>query len=506
MSSAENLRTNIVDLEQSENFTRSRNEDAERVAAIAAFDRSLDTSDPFVAGFHDAILAMAISDPTLADNPIIHVNAAFERLTGYDRHEVVGRNCRFLQGPQTEADDVGRIRDAVAVPMRLETDLLNYRKDGTPFWNRLLVSPVFDHHRRVRYFVASQHDVTLERETLVLLAAEQRELEASAVEAAAKLADSSARLHFALKAGRLGAWTFDPVSQHLDASAGCKMVFGYDPDAVFGYAEFVDVLHPEDRSRVLAAIAETIETGSDYDIEYRIVTPAGDVRWIAIRGELLMRADGTPLSMTGFSTDISERKQTEEHRALLAGELTHRVKNTLATVSAIVNQTLRDAASLSEARDVIGARIGSLAVAHDLLLRDEVEGATIADILAGVMAPFDDGRGRLFSVAGPDVRLEPRVTLALSMALHELATNASKYGALSVDGGHVSIDWSVGIGDGGRRLAFRWEERGGPVVAPPTRTGFGSRMIERVLGQHMRGGVTIEYRPTGVVFTIDAPF
>ena len=266
------------------------------------------------------------------------------------------------------------------------------------------------------------------------------------------------------------------------------------------------MLHPEDRARVLAAIAETVETGRDYDIEYRVITPDGDVRWVAIRGELLLRADGTALSMTGFSTDISERKRVEEHRALLAGELTHRVKNTLATVSAIVNQTLRDAATLSEARDAIGARIGSLAVAHDLLLRDEVEGATIADILAGVMAPFDDGRGRLFSVSGPDVRLEPRVTLALSMALHELATNASKYGALSVEGGHVTIGWSVGIGDGGRRLAFRWEETGGPVVAPPTRTGFGSRMIERVLGQHLRGTSKVDYRPAGVVFTIDAPF
>lgn len=480
--------------------------DAERIAAIAVFDRSLDTSDPFVAGFHDAALAMVISDPTLSDNPILHVNAAFERLTGYDRHEIVGRNCRFLQGPQTGGDDVGRIREAVAQPARIETDILNYRKDGTPFWNRLLVAPVFDHNRHLRYFIASQHDVTLERETLVSLAAEQRALEASAAETRASLADSAARLQFALKAGRLGAWTFDPVSQHLDASPGCKIVFGYQPDAPFGYAEFVGVLHPEDRARVLAAIAETVETGRDYDIEYRVITPDGDVRWVAIRGELLLRADGTALSMTGFSTDISERKRVEEHRALLAGELTHRVKNTLATVSAIVNQTLRDAATLSEARDAIGARIGSLAVAHDLLLRDEVEGATIADILAGVMAPFDDGRGRLFSVSGPDVRLEPRVTLALSMALHELATNASKYGALSVEGGHVTIGWSVGIGDGGRRLAFRWEETGGPVVAPPTRTGFGSRMIERVLGQHLRGTSKVDYRPAGVVFTIDAPF
>lgn len=494
-----------VALEHSKNPQPLHDEDAERAAAIIAFSRSLDAADPFVAGFHDAVLPMAISDPTLVDNPIIYVNAAFERLTGYDRNEVIGRNCRFLQGPMTSGTDVGHIRDAVARPERIEIDLLNHRKDGTPFWNRLLVAPVFDRNDRLRYFIASQHDVSLERDTLVALETEQRQLEASAAEARAQLADSAARLQFALKAGRLGAWTFDPASQHLDASEGCKIVFGYEPDAAFGYAEFQASLHPEDRGRVLAAIAETIDTGCDYDIEYRVVTPTGDVRWVAIRGELLTRADGTPLSMTGFSTDITERKLTEDHRALLAGELTHRVKNTLATVSAIVNQTLRDAASLTEARETIGARIGSLAVAHDLLLRDEVEGATIGDIVKGVMAPFDDGRGRLFSVDGPIVRLEPRVTLALSMALHELATNASKYGALSVDGGHVTIGWSVGIGEGGRRLAFRWEEENGPEVAPPTRTGFGSRMIERVLGQHMRGTAQVDYRRTGIVFTIDAP-
>jgi PAS domain S-box-containing protein len=492
-------------LEQSKNQTSLRDEDADHTLILAAFGRSLDAADPFVVGFNEAILPMAISDPTLPDNPIIHVNAAFERLTGYARDEVVGRNCRFLQGPETRPEDVSRLRDAIGRSERIEIDLLNHRKDGTPFWNRLLVAPVFDRSRHLRYYVASQHDVTLERETLALLEAEQRELEASAAETQVRLADSAARLQFALKAGRLGAWTFDPASQHLDASDGCKIVFGYDPGAAFGYPEFLETIHPEDRARVVEAIQETIATGCDYDIEYRIVTPAAEVRWVAIRGELLTRADGTALSMTGFSTDITERKRTEEHRALLAGELTHRVKNTLATVSAIVNQTLRDAASMSEARDTIGARIGSLAVAHDLLLRDEVEGATIADIVTGVMAPFDDGGGRLFSVEGPHVRLEPRVTLALSMALHELATNAAKYGALHVAGGHVTISWSVGIGEGGRRLAFMWEETGGPVVTAPTRTGFGSRMIERVLAQHMRGTARIEYRDTGVVFTIDAP-
>jgi PAS domain S-box-containing protein len=252
---------------------------------MAAFGRSLDAADPFVVGFNEAILPMAISDPTLPDNPIIHVNAAFERLTGYARDEVVGRNCRFLQGPETYPEDVSRLRDAIGRSERLEIDLLNHRKDGTPFWNRLLVAPVFDRSRHLRYYVASQHDVTLERETLALLEAEQRELEASAAETQVRLADSAARLQFALKAGRLGAWTFDPASQHLDASDGCKIVFGYDPGAAFGYPEFLETIHPEDRPRVVEAIQETIATGCDYDIEYRIVTPTGEVRWVAIRGD-----------------------------------------------------------------------------------------------------------------------------------------------------------------------------------------------------------------------------
>jgi len=140
--------------------------------AVAAFEQSLDRTDPFVAGFEDSNLAMAISDPALDDNPIIYVNAAFERLTGYRRDEVVGRNCRFLQGPLTDPRDVGALRDAVACETRIEIDLLNHRKDGSAFWNRLLVAPVFDAAGTARYFIASQHDVTLERDRLVQLIAE----------------------------------------------------------------------------------------------------------------------------------------------------------------------------------------------------------------------------------------------------------------------------------------------------------------------------------------------
>lgn len=456
-------------------------------------------------GCRDAILPMAISDPTLRDNPIVYVNPAFEALTGYARAEVLGRNCRFLQGPMTDEAEVARLREAIRAREKVSVDLLNHRKDGSPFWNRLLITPVPDNEGTLRYFFASQHDVTVERERVTALEAEQLVLLADAERSQASLADSEARLHFALKAGQLGTWALDPETRHLDASSSCKVAFGYDPDAAFGYAELQAAIHPDDLPGVLAAVEATTTTGAPYDLEYRILTPSGEQRWIAAQGELLKRGDGSPLSMTGFATNISARKHAEDHRHLLAGELTHRVKNTLATVSAVVNQTLRNASSLEEATEVIGGRIASLAAAHELLLHDEVQGATVGDIVAGALRPFDGGDGRLYTAEGPDIRLSPSVTLALSMALHELATNAAKYGALSTAGGTVSIRWDLAGREEARRFTFSWSEQDGPSVTPPTRTGFGSRMIERVMAQHVRGAARIDYRPAGVVFTVDAP-
>ena len=449
------------------------------------------------------MMAMAISDPHQADNPIVYVNAAFEALTGYTAAEVVGRNCRFLQGPDTGVQDIDRLRAGIAAGRRTSVDLLNYRRDGSSFWNRLLVTPVFGENGAVRYFFASQLDVTIERERVAQLEAEQAGLLSENERVRREIRDTQARLELALQAGQLGTWVVDPVTRQLDASAGCKLAFGIDPGHAFSLQDFYDIVHPDDRTFVTTAINATIETGIPYEIDYRIVTKSGERRWIAARGTLLTRRDGSPLSMAGFVTDISARKDAEEHRALLASELTHRVKNTLATVGAVVNQSLRTATSLADARDTIGSRIANLATAHDLLIRDEIEGAAIGDIVRRSLHTFDDGTGHLFTIDGPDLRLEPSVTLALSMALHELATNAAKYGALSVHGGHVAIQWHLDGGeDGHRDFGFLWQESGGPVVSPPTRVGFGSRMIDRLMSKHMRGMAKTTYDPAGVCFRL----
>ena len=473
-------------------------------AAIDDYAHGLNACDPMQVGFAMTPMAMVVSDPTLPDCPLIYVNKAFERLTGFAASEVLGRNCRFMQGPLTDPDDVTRLREAIARQEPIELDLLNHHRDGTPFWNRLMVAPVFREDGVLRYYVASQIDVTIERYRVLKLEQDREDLAAKVAQRDADLAIHNARLRMALKAGALGTWTFDLPEHVLTASSSCKRIFGRAVAEPFTYDELLAAIHPEDLPAMQAAMAGTINHGEPYHIEYRILTPAGDQRWVSIHGDLQHRADGTALAMTGFSTDISERKFAEEHRAVLARELTHRVKNTLATVNAVVSQTLRDATSLEDAAVAVSGRISSLGAAQELLIQDEVEGAVIGDIVDKALLPFKDRDGARFSTKGPSVRLSPEITLALAMALHELATNAIKYGALSVPEGRVAIEWSIKVPDGERHLFFRWAEHDGPPVTPPTRTGFGTRMIERVLRRHVRGTAAIHYPEMGVRFEIEA--
>lgn len=167
-------------------------------------------SDPFAAAMRATRMPMLITDPRQPDNPIVFVNDAFARLTGYSREETLGRNCRFLQGPGTNLDDIAKVRKAIADREPIEIDLLNYRKDGTLFWNRLLVSPVFN-NKELSYFFASQLDVT--RERTAGISAGRAEVEASMEQRIADLTASEDRLHFTLKAGGLGTWMLELPQQ-----------------------------------------------------------------------------------------------------------------------------------------------------------------------------------------------------------------------------------------------------------------------------------------------------
>jgi len=309
------------------------------------------------------------------------------------------------------------------------------------------------------------------------------------------------RLKFALDSGRMGSWDLDVATKAYEASDLCKLNYGRRPDETFTFENLVETIHPEDRPRILAAIDNAIRNGVDYDVEYRVVLPSGELRWLQARGRAATRADnGGVRRLAGVSLDITERKRAEERQKLLVNELNHRVKNSLATVQSIAAQTLRSVAAPEFFRDAFETRLIALSHTHDLLTRESWAGASLRevfDIELHAMA----GEDRVSFTYPGDVRLNPKAAVALGMGIHELATNAVKYGALSTPEGRVTVDWA--IEDGVLRLV--WTESGGPTVTPPARRGFGARLLERGLAAELSGGVELTYDAAGLVCLMALP-
>ncbi len=470
---------------------------------VTELARTVDGADPFAAAVRASQMAMVITDPLQNDNPIVFANDAFCALTGYPRAEILGRNCRFLQEPETDRIEVARLRDAIEARVPVEVTLLNRRSDGSAFWNRLFVSPVFQGDA-LAFYVASQFDATSEVARLSRLQTDRAALEREVERRTHDLSQSEERLRFVLQAGRLGSWSLDLADMRFVASESLKLALGRDPKDPLSRDEYDDLIHEDDRARRNEAVAACIAGHGDYDIEYRIVTPASEVRWLKLRGRPFYGVDGEPMRLAGIALDVTDRKREEAHRELLANELNHRVKNTLATVQAIVVQTLRSNLSHDETRDVIQGRIHTLAAASDVLIREDWNGATLAAVAIAALAPFRSEDDRRITIRGPEVVLTPRLALAFSMAFHELATNASKYGALTNEVGRILLDWDLLTGPRAGALRLTWRESNGPPVCPPTRRGFGSRMIERALADMLGGEAEIDYRPDGIVFTAEA--
>jgi two-component sensor histidine kinase/DNA-binding response OmpR family regulator len=200
--------------------------------------------------------------------------------------------------------------------------------------------------------------------------------------------------------------------------------------------------------------------------------------------------------------DAKEREAADKLQKLILGEMHHRIKNTLATVTAIASQSLRTATSIEHGQQAIEGRLIALARAHDLLLQVSWANASLVDTVRGAIKPYEDqGAGR-FSIDGPDIGITSGAVIALAMTLNELCTNTTKFGALSMPAGRVEIAWT--IADVPQRLRLTWTEKEGPVVDTPTRRSFGTRMME-ALGQQLNGQVELAYKPNGFVYMLDAP-
>ncbi|WP_414472896.1 PAS domain S-box protein [Microvirga sp. M2] len=289
---------------------------------------------------------------------------------------------------------------------------------------------------------------------------------------------------------------------------GQRAAFLQDP----GEARFEAMRRSGAPRKEQASVIRTILRGESVDQD-EVVYRRADGRTISlvVSSAPVEGIGSETLAMSTFY-DVTERTRAEEHLRLLINELNHRVKNTLATVQSLAAQSLREVRLSDEgtalaAKSAFEERLFALARAHDILTRENWDTVSLVDLLRQAIAPY---QGRLtgsdpFRLSGADIRLPPQTALSLSMAFHELSTNAVKHGALSKPGGRVEITWTERPSGDRPRLAIRWEERDGPVVSPPLRNGFGTRLLERGLARELNGDVRLCYAPTGVVCSIDFP-
>jgi PAS domain S-box-containing protein len=312
---------------------------------------------------------------------------------------------------------------------------------------------------------------------------------------------------FDLQAGLVGSWELDAATFRITASASCRQVFGVGPDAPFDHNDHILALvHPDDRAPRQKAINRAVRAKADVEVEFRVVRPDGQVGWVLTRGKGVYDDTGRAVRFAGISLDITARKAAEEHQRLLLHELNHRVKNTLATVQSLALQTRQTVSNPDQFDSVFLARVHALAGAHDLLTAASWQGASLADVIRRTLShhlPHDQA-GRI-ETSGPTIRLRPNAAVTLNMAMHELATNAVKYGALSTPRGRVAVHWRVDDEAARPTLALEWRESGGPPVVAPARRGFGSRLIERGLARELDGECRLDFEAAGLTCRFRLP-
>lgn len=305
----------------------------------------------------------------------------------------------------------------------------------------------------------------------------------------------------AMAASNMGTWRYTLADNVCLYDENAQRLYGLsDSRFLHDEAGVRAKFHPDDVPGMWAKVQRALHPEGDgrYDVEYRVRQPDGSWRWLSAWGLVEFEGsngDRRPLAIMGASRDLTAQKRTQEVQRLLLNEASHRVKNTLANVQAITALTLRDAHDLERAREALEQRIQAMARAHDLLSARSWIGAALIDLVDRSLEPFAIAQ---IDRSGPAIDVSPRHALGLSLAFHELATNASKYGALSRRGGRVRLSWQERAG----RLHLDWLESGGPTVAAPKRKGFGSRLLEDVV-RDLGGEASLDYAPSGLSCRLD---
>ena len=339
--------------------------------------------------------------------------------------------------------------------------------------------------------------VTIGALVLAALFAERREHEAV-------LEESQARLQHALAAGSVTAFDWDVRSGMSRRSENAAEILGFDPQQTVSGSSFLARVHPDDRARFKALVRGVRPDNPSYTITFRFIRPDGREVWLEEASKAEFDAAGRLIRLEGLTRDITERKRAEERQNVLMAELDHRVKNVLARVAVVTMSTRQGSGSRDEFVRTLDGRIQSMATAHSLLSQSRWHGVSLPDLVRNQLAPYATDAN--MTISGADVMLSPSATQAVAMVLHELVTNAAKYGALSKPGGRVLVSWDRRPNENAAAsVIIVWQELGGPPVTAPTQSGYGTSLIRELIPHELGGAVDLMLAPDGVCCKIAIP-
>jgi PAS domain S-box-containing protein len=418
------------------------------------------------------------------DGTILSWNAAAERMFGYTAEEIIGQSVTKLYPPHAKPEFESiyeRIREGQSV----RTESVRIRKDGTPLDVSIIVTPVHGPDGRVVGASAVVRDIS-----------ERRRTEQRLVETLALLARESELLRTIINEIPVMITLYRPDTGITRPNRAFEQALGWSAEEM-AHQAVLDHIYPDPEYR--RRVQEFMQSCQPGWMDIRMRTRDGrdlETSWAYVH-----LSDGTQV---GIGIDITERKEREAHIRMLLSEVSHRSKNLLAVVQAIAALTARGAASPVQFAATFGARLKSLAASLDLLVQRDWRGASIRQLVRSQLAHYAELIDTRVEIEGSDLLLGPVAAQYLGMALHELSTNAVKYGALSVPTGRVRIEWRLADAGSARRFFISWVERGGPPASAPRETGFGHLVIERMVGEALQGRVALDFAPEGLRWSLDA--
>lgn len=415
------------------------------------------------------------------DGRLVGVNDRLCKLLGFTREECLQKTFKVLTHPDDQASEeelIGNLLSGKIPHYEIEKRLIT--KSGAPVWVQVTSSIVRDQDGKPLYRTSVVEDVT-----------ERRRAREEAARLAAIVQTSQDAIFSTTRNGIIETW-----------NPGAERLLGYTPDEVMGQSK--SILVPKDRTHEFESHIRVAMAGNSVNAETIRRHKDGTLIDVSL-SVVPIRENGRIRSLSVTMEDIRDRKRRESHIMLLNRELAHRVKNTLAVVQSIANQTMRSTPDPGTFRAAFQGRLQSLAAAHDLLMQTSWGGVALRDFIERQMAPLMPCSALKIAGDSPAVVLPADLSIPLGLALHELGTNAIKHGAWSTSAGEVLVAWELAYAEAsgdGRRLVLTWSEHNGPLIEPPVRRGFGTILIERGIPG---ARVTRRFDPSGIVCTIDLP-